>query len=88
MIREFRRRHLADFQQLFVSVVRMAAESGLVKLGSVAVDGRKVKVNASKRKVMWCQRMKWEEARPGPRLCLVRVGPLGPNVVPYGNFFI
>ena len=40
---EFRRRHLADFQEAFVSVVQMAREAGLVKLGKVAIDGTKVR---------------------------------------------
>ena len=37
-IREFRARHLSEFTELFVQVVRLAREMGLVKLGTIAVD--------------------------------------------------
>ena len=47
-IAEFRARHLKAFQQLFVSVLRLCMESGLAKLGRVAIDGRRVKANASR----------------------------------------
>ena len=60
---EFRRRHLDDFEALFVQVVRIAREVGLVKLGTVAVDGSKVKANASKHKAMSYGRMREEEKR-------------------------
>ena len=59
----FRRRHLADFEQLFVEVIQIAAEAGLIKLGKVAVDGTKVRASASKRKAMSYERMQKEEAR-------------------------
>ena len=49
---EFRRRHLADFKRLFVQVVQLAGEMGLAKLGTLSVDGTKVRANASKRKAM------------------------------------
>ena len=49
---EFRRRHLADFQALFVAVVLLAQELGLARLGKLSVDGTKVRANASKRKAM------------------------------------
>ena len=62
-IAEFRQRHLEEFEQLFVQVVRMARELGLVKLGTIAVDGTKVKANASKRKAMSYGRMVQEEKR-------------------------
>ena len=60
-IAEFRQRHLIEFQALFVQLVRIAAEAGVVKLGAVAVDGSKVKANASKRKAMTYQRMSQAE---------------------------
>ncbi len=60
-IAEFRQRHLEDFQQLFVQVVEIAGEAGILKLGTVAVDGTKVKANASKRKAMSYKRMKEAE---------------------------
>ena len=43
---EFRRRHLADFQTLFVEVVRLAQELGLARLGKLSIDGTKVRANA------------------------------------------
>ena len=59
----FRQEHLADFQGLFVQVVRIAREVGLIQLGTVAVDGSKVKANASKHKAMSYGRMQQEEKR-------------------------
>ncbi len=60
---DFRQRHLPEFGELFVQVVQIAQEAGLVKLGTVAVDGSKVKANASKHKAMSYQRMQEEEKR-------------------------
>ncbi len=51
-IREFRALHLNELSELFVQVVRLAREMGLVKLGTIAVDGTKVKANASRHKAM------------------------------------
>ena len=62
-IARFRLDHLADFQTLFVEVVRIAQASGMVKLGTLAVDGTKLKANASKHKAMSYGRMKEEEKR-------------------------
>lgn len=62
-IAEFRQRHLSEFESLFIQVVRMAGELGLIKLGTIAVDGSKVKANASKRKAMSYGRMVQEEKR-------------------------
>ena len=64
---EFRRRHLDDFRHLFLEVVRLAGESGMVRLGTVTVDGTKVRANASKRKAMSHGRMLKEERRLGAR---------------------
>ena len=60
---EFRRRHLADFERLFVDVVRVAGEMGLTEFGELSIDGTKLRANARKRKVMSYDRMKREEAR-------------------------
>lgn len=60
-IREFRSLHLAEFTELFVQVVRLAREMGLVKLGTIAVDGTKVKANASRHKAMSYGRMQAAE---------------------------
>lgn len=62
-IREFRQLHLPEFSALFVQVVKLAQEAGLVKLGRLGIDGTKIKANASKRKAMSYGRMKDEEAR-------------------------
>ena len=60
---EFRRRHLEDFKTLFVAVVRLARELGLVSFGKLSIDGTKVRANASKRKAMSYGRMQEEERR-------------------------
>jgi transposase len=62
-IADFRKQHLAAFQKLFVQVVRIAREVGLVTLGTVAIDGTKVKASASKHKAMSYGRMQQEEQR-------------------------
>lgn len=62
-ISEFRRRHLEDFESVFVQILRIAREVGLVKLGTVAIDGSKVKANASRHKAMSYDRMQQEEKR-------------------------
>ena len=54
---EFRRRHLEDFERMFVEVVRVAREMGVVRFGTLSVDGTKVRANASKRKAMSYGRM-------------------------------
>ncbi len=56
-IRDFRALHLQELSQLFVQVVRLAREMGLVKLGTVAIDGTKVKANASRHKAMSYEHM-------------------------------
>jgi transposase len=61
-IRDFRALHLAEFTELFVQVVRLAREIGLVKLGTIAVDGTKIKANASRHKAMSYGRMQSAEA--------------------------
>lgn len=47
---------------LFVQVLKLAEKAGLVKLGHVALDGTKIKANASKHKAMSYDRMKKREA--------------------------
>ena len=56
-IASFRRRHLKALAALFVQVLRLCQKAGLVKLGHVALDGTKVKANASKHKAMSYARM-------------------------------
>ena len=59
---DFRAFHLKELSDLFVQVVRLAREMGLVKLGTIAVDGTKIKANASRHKAMSYQRMLQAEA--------------------------
>jgi transposase len=56
-IAEFRRRHLPALSALFLQILRLCATAGLVKLGHVALDGTKIKANASKHKAMSYERM-------------------------------
>jgi transposase len=56
-IAAFRKRHLKVVGELFVEVLELCQEAGLVKLGHVALDGTKVKANASKHKAMSYGRM-------------------------------
>jgi transposase len=60
-ISDFRKRHLGSLDKLFGQVLRLCQEAGLVKLGHVALDGTKVKANASKHKAMSYARMKKTE---------------------------
>jgi len=59
---DFRRRHLPALADLFLQVLRLCQQAGLVKLGHVALDGSKVKANASKHKAMSYERMCRTEA--------------------------
>ena len=61
-IRDFRALHLLELSDLFVQVVKLAQEMGLVKLGTVAIDGTKIKANASRHKAMSYERMQQTEA--------------------------
>lgn len=60
---DFRRQHLTALAELFVQVLKLCQRAGLVKLGHIALDGTKVKANASKHKAMSYGRMVTEEAR-------------------------
>ncbi len=62
-IAEFRRIHLEALSGLFMQVLRLCQKAGLVKLGHVALDGTKVKANASKHKAMSYERMLETEKR-------------------------
>lgn len=59
----FRTEHLEALVGLFAQVVRIAKEAGLVKMGTLAIDGTKLKANASKHKAMTYGRMQEEEKR-------------------------
>jgi transposase len=56
-ISDFRKLHLEALKDLFVQVLQLCERAGLVKLGHVALDGSKIKANASKHKAMSYARM-------------------------------
>jgi IS5 family transposase len=62
-ISEFRKRHLGALSGLFVQVLGLCRKAGLVKLGHVALDGTKIKANASKHKAMSYGRMRGAEEK-------------------------
>ncbi len=62
-ISDFRKQHLAALRGLFVQVLRLCQHAGLVTLGHIALDGTKLKANASKHKAMSYDRMVKEEGR-------------------------
>ena len=62
-ISDFRKDNLEALSGLFRQVLALCQQAGLVKLGHVALDGTKVKANASKHKSMSYQRMQEKEAQ-------------------------
>src|SRR2546427_1793330 len=56
-IAEFRKQHLQELAKLFAEVLQMCEQAGVVKLGHVAIDGSKLRANASKHKAMSYDRM-------------------------------
>jgi transposase len=62
-ISDFRKDHLQALAALFLQILKLCQKAGLVKLGHVALDGTKIKANASKHKAMSYKRMQEEEAR-------------------------
>jgi transposase len=58
---DFRKLHRNAVQGVFEQVLRLALNAGAMKLGRVAIDGSKVKANASKHKAMSYGRMKDKE---------------------------
>ena len=57
-IADFRKRHLTALQGFFEQVLQVARDLGTLRVGRVAVDGSKVKANASKHKAMSYGRMR------------------------------
>jgi transposase len=57
-IADFRKTHLAALNGFFEQVLRLARELGAPRMGRVALDGSKVKANASKHKAMSYDRMR------------------------------
>jgi transposase len=62
-ISEFRKTHLARLEGLFLQVLKLCALAGLTRVGTIALDGTKIKANASRHKAMSYDRMKEEEKR-------------------------
>lgn len=62
-ISDFRKDNLEHMEALFLQTLQICAKAGLMKLGRVALDGAKVKANASRHKAMSYERMKEEEQR-------------------------
>jgi transposase len=62
-LNEFRAKHRQALGNLFHQLLRECMSAGLVKLGHVAIDGTKMKANASKHKAMSYERMEQEDAR-------------------------
>ena len=62
-ISDFRKDHLVALSGLFLQVLMLCSRAGLVKLGHVALDGTKVRANASRHKAMSYKRMKEREAQ-------------------------
>jgi len=62
-ISDFRKLHLTALEGLFVEVLKLCAKAGLVKVGRIALDGSKVKANASRHKAMSYDYMLKEEQR-------------------------
>jgi len=58
---DFRKRHLSDFKAVFVQVIQIAQQAELISLGTVAIDGTKVRANASQHKAMSYKHMQAEE---------------------------
>jgi transposase len=62
-ISDFRKRHLRRLEHVFVEILQLCRKAGLVKFGHIALDGTKIKANASKHKAMSYGRMKQETER-------------------------
>ena len=60
-ISNFRQRHLQSIAELFMQALQLCDQAGLIKLGHVAIDGTKLKANASKHKAMSYDRMNEKE---------------------------
>jgi transposase len=72
-ISDFRRRHLDALAGLFVQVLRLCQKAGLVSLAQVALDGTKIRANASRHKAMSHERMlKSERQLEGEMRALLR----------------
>lgn len=64
----FRKKHLSALRKLFLQVLKLAKEAGLVKIGVIAIDGTKMKANASRHKALSYGRMDEVESRLKKRI--------------------
>lgn len=71
-VARFRRRHLDALAELFVQALRLCQQAGLVGLGSLALDGTKLRANASRHKAMSYERMVKAEAQLEGEIAAVR----------------
>lgn len=71
-IARFRRRHLDALAALFVQALRLCEKAGLVKLGTLAIDGTKLRANASRHKAMSYERMVRAEAELDAEIAALR----------------
>jgi transposase len=62
-ISDFRKIHLVAMKSLFLEVLRVAGQLGMVKLGNLSTDGTKMRANASRHKAMSYGSMNKEIAR-------------------------
>jgi transposase len=71
-IARFRRRHLDALAELFVQALRLCRRAGLVGLGTLALDGTKLRANASRRKAMSYERMVKAERQLEAEIAAIR----------------
>jgi transposase len=71
-IARFRKRHLQALGELFVQTLRLCQRAGLVGLGALALDGTKLRANASRHKAMSYERMVKAEARLEAEIAMIR----------------
>ena len=79
-IADFRKRFLAELEALFTEILLIAQAMGLVKLGTVSLDGTKIKANASKHKALsWAHANRLEEQLKGEVEELMRLAEQADN---------
>lgn len=79
-IANFRKRFLNEIKQLFIQILMIAKEMGLLKIGKVSLDGTKVKANASKHRALsWGYACKLEKQLKGEVEELMRLAEEADN---------
>jgi transposase/IS5 family transposase len=79
-IADFRKRFLGELEALFVEILLIGQAMGLVKLGTVSLDGTKIKANASKHKALsWAHANRLEEQLKGEAAELMRLAEQADN---------